>query len=497
MRRVILALGGILAAGFPMFAATPPEPTRTPRLRVVDLDVDEAQNIVLCDGKRATVKLRKVNEVRDPINHSVRQPEVELEVNGKPITLVAGNYRLPVEVGGVQVDCSITGGYRANTTIDHWGLVKAARVRLWPAGSPWFEPGALVYPAKQRWFASSTQMANEPVHVDGGERPGDHKIYYHSGLDIGGAEGLTPVVSATDGLVVSAGKIAVPGYEDTPVEPRYDVVYILDDQGWYYRYSHLFSIDAAMTPGAIVKKGQPLGILGKEGGSGGWSHLHFEIVSRQPSGKWGTQEGYAFLWQAYLEEYKPEILAVARPHQVAWVGEKVTIDGSRSWAKDGPIENIGWATWGQEERAIGGDLLHFLVAFEKPGVYGINLRVTDRAGHSSYDFAPVQVYDRDHPERLPPSIHAAFYPTMGIQPGDPVTFKVRTFRTTAGEETWDFGDGTEKVRVKSDGNAQPLAKDGYAVTVHKFAKAGDYLVHVDRANERNEAAEAWLHVRIE
>ena len=44
-----------------------------------------------------------------------------------------------------------------------------------------------------------------------------------------------------------------------------------------------------------------LGRSGKEGGSGGWSHLHFEIVSRQPSGEWGTQEGFAFLWEAYLE----------------------------------------------------------------------------------------------------------------------------------------------------------------------------------------------------
>src|SRR5262249_4555814 len=149
------------------------------------------------------------------------------------------------------------------------------------------------------------------------------KIYYHYGLDIGGPEEMVDVIAATDGLVVSAGKVALPGYDDTPAKPRYDVIYVLDDQGWYYRYSHLFTID--VKPGQKVTMGQKLGLLGKEGGSGGWSHLHFDITSKQPSGKWGIQEGYAFLWEAYHGQYKPAILAVARPHHVAWTGQKVTL----------------------------------------------------------------------------------------------------------------------------------------------------------------------------
>ena len=79
------------------------------------------------------------------------------------------------------------------------------------------------------------------------------------------------VVSATDGLVVSSGTDMLPGYEDTPPRTRYDVIYILDGRGWYYRYSHLYSIDSAVKPGARVKQGQKIGMLGKEGSSGGWS----------------------------------------------------------------------------------------------------------------------------------------------------------------------------------------------------------------------------------
>src|SRR5206468_5753642 len=125
-----------------------------------------------------------------------------------------------------------------------------------------------------------------------------------------------------------------PGHKDTPVDPRYDVVYVLDDQGWYYRYSHLKTIDPAIQPGQTVKMGQRIGVLGKEGGSGGWSHLHFDIHSRQPSGKWGIQEGYAFLWEAYLREHRPRLLAVARPHHLIWATQKVTLEANRSWAEE-------------------------------------------------------------------------------------------------------------------------------------------------------------------
>src|SRR5437667_415589 len=72
------------------------------------------------------------------------------------------------------------------------------------------------------------------------------------------------------------------------------------------RYSHLQSIDPAMQPGAQIGLRQQIGVLGTEGGSGGWSHLHYDITSRQPSGQWGIQEGYAFLWEAYQRQMLPK-----------------------------------------------------------------------------------------------------------------------------------------------------------------------------------------------
>ncbi len=480
-----------------LYSGEAPQPTLTPPMRTIDLNVGEVQEVELADGKKVRIKLLDLQETSDSLRNAVRKAEVKVEVAGTTVTLVSANYRLPLTVAGVQIDCPITRGYRKNSTKDTsgrdpWGLDKDARLRLWPAGAPLINPGTFLYPAKQRWFASGTQMANEPCHVDGSEDPVVKQIYYHYGLDIGGAEGLVEVVAATEGLVVSSGKETLPGYNDTPVAPRYDVVYLLDARGWYYRYSHLQIIDPNIKPGTRVKMGQRIGLLGKEGGSGGWSHLHFDISGRQPSGKWGIIEGYAFLWEAYLHEHKPKLLAIARPHHLAAVGEKVVLDGSRSWSADGKIAAYEWTF--TDGRTATGAIVERI--YREPGVYSEVLKVTDSAGRMDYDFAVVNVIDKEHPDQLPPSIHAVYAPTFGIKPGDPVTFLVRTFRTTDGKETWDFGDGSPKVMVQSDGNVVKLAKDGYARTVHRFEKAGHYLVRVERTDRHGFTAIAHLHVRV-
>lgn len=473
--------------------AEPARPALAPLVRTADLNVGESQEIQLHDGKKAVVKLIDLKETRDDLRNAVRIAEVTVEVNGRKATLVSGNYRLPVTVAGVRIDCPVTKGFREGTSTGNvWGLDKDARLRVWPEGSPLMNPGTFRYPAKQRWFASGTQMANEPVHVDGGEVPANKRIYYHYGLDIGGAEGLVEVVAATDGEVVSSGKEAIADFAATPVQPRYDVVYLRDARGWYYRYSHLHTIDPAIKVGATVKMGQRVGMLGKEGGSGGWSHLHFDITAKQPSGKWGIVEGYAFLLEAYLEEHKPQLLAVARPHQLAKVGDKVVLDASRSWAADAGKKKFDW-TFTDGKSATGERVER---SYDKPGVYSEVLKFTDASGRVDYDFAVVNVLDKDHPDRLPPSIHAAYSPTFGLKAGDNITFFVRTFRTVEGKETWDFGDGSPKVEVRSDGNIVPLAKDGYARTVHRYEKAGHYLVRVERTNGRGETAVARLHVRV-
>jgi murein DD-endopeptidase MepM/ murein hydrolase activator NlpD len=468
---------------------------RVPLFRTLDLDLGEAARVEFDKGQAVQIRLVSVFTTTDPIRGAVRSAKVEIDVDGKPFAIHSGNYELPRTFGPVQVDCPVVAAYRQNTNEDHWALEKAARLRVWPAGSPWIEPDSFVCPVRQRWLAGLTQMGNEPTYVDAGEDPRDRRIYYHAGLDIGGAEGMTEIVAATAGLVVSRGNEHLPEHDPktTPVRPRYDVVYLRDDRGWYYRYSHMQTIDPAMKPGAVVKRGQRLGVLGKEGGSGGWSHQHFEIKSRQRSGKWGTQEGYAFLWQAALRDFQPDVVAVARPHVFARVGDRVVLDGGKSWCRLGGPVRFDW-TFSDGSTASGPRVEK---TYDRPGTYSEILKVTDAQGRSAFDFAHVEIVHPARLDDLPPTIHAAFAPTMGLYAGDPVTFKVRTFRTTDGEETWDFGDGSPTVSVRSDGNVNMHAPDGYAVTTHAFKRPGDYLVRVERTNRRGWKATARLHVLVE
>lgn len=483
------------------FASAADEPAQLmPLVSTVDLNVSESQQVELADGSKVQVKLTALEESRDMLRGAVREARALVEVNGTEVDLVSATYHLPVQAASVQIDCPITRGctLNANNTgaissgrPNAWGLKKDARFRLWPAGSPLMQPGDFRYPLRQRWFASDTQMANEPTFVDGGERLGRAGIYYHYGLDFGGAEGLVEVIAATDGLVVSAADETLPEHADSPAKRRYDVIYIVDARGWYYRYSHLKTIE--VKPGDRVKQGQRLGLLGKEGGSGGWSHLHFDITSRQPSGEWGIQDAYAYAWEAYRREYQPRIIAVARPHRIAAVGQTIRLDSSKSWSAAGKISRYEW-TFTDGATATGPRVER---SYDKPGAYSEIVRVADAEGRTGIDFAVVQVLDPAHPEALPPTIHAAYHPTTGIRPGTPVVFKVRTFRTTAGSESWDFGDGSPRVQVHSDGNVKSLAPDGYAITEHCYAQPGMYIARVERSNERGETAVGHVVVEVQ
>ncbi len=466
-----------------------------PLVRVIDLDVGETRQVTLYNGSRTTVSLLELSEKRDTIRQAVRRAQVKVKVDDQIVTLISSTYHLPTATGSVQIDCPVTKGYLENSSkANAWGLAKEARLRLWPKDSPWIRPATFVYPVKQKWFASDTQMANVPCYVNACDVASQGSIYYHHGLDFGGSEGLVEVVAATDGLIVSARDQVLDGHEDdTPVKARYDVVYVMDERGWYYRYSHLDMIATPIIPGKRVRMGQRIGLIGKEGGSGGWSHLHFGISSRQPSGQWGTQNGYAFIWQAYQQRYSPEIIAVARPHKLAYTDESVQLDALKSWTKAGRVEKYEW-TFCDGTQAQGPGVKR---TYTRAGQYSEIVKVTNSTGQVAYDFAIVYVIDRQHPERIPPAIHATYHPTSDLRAGDPVTFKVRSFKTQYGQEVWDFGDNCPSVTVQSDGNRQQHNPEGYAITRHRYKQPGDYIVTVRRSDENGYEAIGHLHLHID
>ena len=470
-----------------------PSPATRALVRGMELDIGEHAECELSNGARVTVRLVDVEEMRDSVRGAVRRSAAVVEVNGEETRVPSSRYHLPVRVGEVRLDCPVTAGFlRRSKKANAWGLSKAARLRFWPADSPLLEPDTFTYPVRQRWFASATQMFNEPAYVDGGEIPGDRSIHYHGGLDFGGSEGAVVVLSATDGLVVSAHGDTLPRWRRHLAGRRWDDVHILDGRGWFHRYSHLARINRSVQPGENVRMGQEIGLLGKEGHSGGWSHLHYDVRCLQPSGMWGIVDAYAFAWEAYIRQHQPHVLAVARPHQLVAVGQPVELDGTGSWSRTGTITQYQWQ-FSDGTSARGATAVR---VYDRAGHYSETLKVSDGEGATAYDFAIIQVVDPESPTILPPTLHAACHPTLNLRAGDEVCFKVRSFRTERGEESWDFGDGSPPVVTHSDGNVRVHNPEGYATTKHRYTVPGHYIVSVRCVNEHGLEAMGHLHVPV-
>ena len=490
LRAVTVTLALLLINFLTVVAQVATSNPLTPLLRAVDMNIGEKNKVELHDGSVAEVELLAVDRITDSVFDAVRQVAVTVRVNGSKKTIYSGNYHLPVTIGDVQIDCPVTLDYMDRAHQDSWGLEKRARLRLWPAGSPYVWPGTFVYPVSQKWLASFTQYSNEPV-VDGSPPDTKKKIYYHSGIDLGGAEDMVEVYAATDGVVVSVrGDVLKGEPAEAPISPRYDVVYLRDERGWYYRYSHFDSIIPELRLGQRVRSGTKLGMLGKEGGSGGWTHLHFEAKSKQPSGKWGTQDSYAFLWDAYRRQFDPDVLAIARPHKVIKKGETTTLSAANSWAKN-DIASYEWILSDGSKKTA----KEIEQKYDASGTYSEIVKVTDTKGNYDYDFAVVKVYEGSRDEKALPDIHATFYPTTDIKAGDKVFFQVRSRWVAEGYDVWDFKDGSDPVMVKSNIESDNHAQVGYAVTSHRFEKPGDYLVNVHRKTSRG-IATARVYVKV-
>ncbi|MCE5231304.1 peptidoglycan DD-metalloendopeptidase family protein [bacterium] len=460
----------------------------TPIVRFVDLNIGESQVVTLSNGKTVRVKLLDVKTRRDTDNHVWRSTAV-VDIDGEKADVIMTTFNLPKTVGNCQIDCIATKNYVDTSFENYWEIHKDARFRLWPKGSPWIEPGTFMYPvANSRWLAANVGYSNVPA----APRP-NGKFYYHAGMDTGGVEKITPVVAATDGLVVQLGTGHLSQADHPPILPRYDVIYLRDDRGWYYRYSHLSFIDPSLKLGERVKMGRRLGYLGKEGESGGWTHLHFEIKTPTPDGKlYGTQDAYAYFHQGYREQYRPPIMAVAQPRTIANVGEEFELDASRSWSEK-PVRSYEWLIDG-ETIAEG---IKVPLTYGEPGSHQVRLKVTDIDGNYDYDFSGFNVSAPGQARISPRSrdaqtsatratrrrgagVQAFFYPSLDVKPGDPVVFSSRG-NGGDGFDHYDFDDGTTTT-VRSNIDMAEHAENGYAFTVHHFAKPGHYFVKVTRTD---------------
>lgn len=89
----------------------------------------------------------------------------------------------------------------------------------------------------------------------------------HAGVDIFARRG-TPVLSATDGIVISVREGGLGGRQ----------VWVLGPARERHYYAHLEDWQAGLEPGDLVKPGTPLGTVGTSGNARGTPpHLHYGI----------------------------------------------------------------------------------------------------------------------------------------------------------------------------------------------------------------------------
>ena len=134
-------------------------------------------------------------------------------------------------------------------------LLRGGRVRITSAPSP-----SLAFPVKDAKPQSIRSVFGDPR---------DAGVRRHEGVDIFAPRG-TPVVAATDGLVVRVGESEKGGR----------VVWLLDPlRGVSLYYAHL---DAQhVSAGDVVRTGETLGTVGNTGNARGTPpHLHFGIYAR-------------------------------------------------------------------------------------------------------------------------------------------------------------------------------------------------------------------------
>lgn len=394
--------------------------------------------------------------------------------NKVTIKIVCGNYTLPTTLSdfGIQIECTVVRNYLRNSIHNDWAIEKDARLRIYPYTGRFIKEGVFGFPLDAELFSAKTQAGNEPVFV-GGEGL-SKKIYYHADLDFGGSDGLVKLYSTTDGVVFGKGRDYNYQLSDNPnifneyvLRPLADQLIILDPMGFFHLYAHLNTFATDLYPGSKVSKGDFIGTLGKTGGSGNWSHLHYGMYAEQPSGKIARVDPYPFIVQSYIDENKPAIIAVARPHKFILAGEEVLLSADNTYNNSNQKAYYEWTVDG---KVFFGKNVN--VIFDLPGSYTAILKAYNDIGYD-YDSVSIKVLDKSNLNAQIPNIYPTFHPSKAIKINDPVVFQ---FKTTGVDEYTDlctefnFGDGFIK-------NVCYTGPDDNSI-VHRYLKSGHYIVRI-------------------
>ncbi|MCX7049513.1 MAG: PKD domain-containing protein [Candidatus Sumerlaeota bacterium] len=412
--------------------------------RIVCLDPGEAYLFALANGTTKTIRLISVQERRDHVNNLVRRADVRVEIDGQPLDLICGPYVMPTETAGLRIQADITTGWSKKPP-------KRVQFSLWDAADPIVDTKRFGFPIRNfRLFSHGTQAFTEPLHLGRGDGdPAGLKGYHDYGSDMGGYENGEEIVSATDGEVLRFW----------PSDETRQGVVIQDGPDMNWGYVHLASYAPEIAVGARVTRGQKIGMLGKTGPSGNFSHLHLG----RSDGQSRNVNLYPWLVTAYEAEHPKGLFAVARPHHDVLTGEPETFDGANSLAFGGrKIVEWRWVFHdGETIRQTRAEKV-----FSQPGAYVATLWVKDDHGAEDVDFCQVKVFSKSNPESAMPHIYMTSTPTEDLRPSQSIRFRF-----------WFQGKGAAgPITVSFDDGAQISDYKSYTELTHAFKTPGIHIV---------------------
>lgn len=123
------------------------------------------------------------------------------------------------------------------------------------------------YTFSQEYLATIQHPVPGGTIKNGWYDPRSHRTRLHVGTDIR-VPAKTPILSATDGVVLHVGYLPIPG----------NYVIVRDPFGYEYHYYHMFERSTYVQEGEAVQQGQQLGRVGSTGNSVA-NHLHVGLVS--------------------------------------------------------------------------------------------------------------------------------------------------------------------------------------------------------------------------
>lgn len=443
-KALVLALAWTVLA----FGITPEDAARIKysNQSFVFLDVGETHVYKLKSGQERRITLKSATEHADSVMGLMRRAEVLVEIDGNPLKLVCEPYVMPTEIAGLRI--------QADTTSRWMDLPKRVQFSLWDASDPIVDTGLFGFPLA--WYGllcQGTQGYNEPVHL--GHRDGDpagQRFYHNYGVDMAGFEGRDEVVACVDAKVIG-------------VYPDEGTILFEDRHGIVFEYGHMEKIFPEVKNGVVVKRGQKLGLLGRRGGSGNFSHLHVGAYLSSEDLAAGRNcrnlNLYPWLMEAFRKGSGRTLFAVARPHHAVRTGEAVRFDGTRSLSYGSKMKKYRWEF--HDGTSVSSAATEKV--YDRPGTYMAALWVENEKGARDVDFCKVKVYSKDKVEDVMPILFLTYWPSRGVRAGQTVYFRGWPQGEEADDIQIDFGDGTVVEKYAP-----------YSEVRHSFQKPGIHIV---------------------